>query len=538
MVPERTVPADLAARRQALRLGLATASALWLPRGAWSQPRLRDDPFVLGVASGTPSATSVVLWTRLMAGPERPLAESVGPVTVRWEVAHDAAFAQVVHRGQFQALPELAHAVHVEVQGLAPDRWYHYRFIASGIASPVGRTRTLPEPQALPARLRLAYASCQRWEHGYFSAWRHLAQEQPDLVLFLGDYLYEYPGNQSPVRTATGGWLVTLRDYRRRHALYKTDPDLQAIHAACPWAMTWDDHEVQNNYAGVHAGYSGAADPVPPGEFAARRLAAYQAYYEHMPLPASVLAYAMRGLGRPGGGPRIHREMVLGRLATLVLLDGRQYRDAAVCTGPQGAALVDPQACAAWNDPARSLLGTAQEQWLDALLARRSTGERRWTLLAQQTVFGPRDFRSGPGQRFSNDGWDGYAAARQRLTTQLERTAAPNPVFLGGDVHANWVGHVKSDYAREDSRTLGVEFCGTSITSHGGNNDRMAERLRENPHFVLADAERRGYGIVDLAPQGLHTQLRAVDDVARQDSGVSTLATFAVEAGRPVLERA
>ena len=172
------------------------------------------------------------------------------PVAVRWEIAHDDNFLRPVQTGQVLAVPQLAHSVHAEVQGLEPDRWYFYRFMSGDAVSAVGRTRTFPKPEAAVARLRLAYASCQKWEDGYFSAWRHMRAENLDAVMFLGDYIYEYPGTTSKLRTPGGGWVITLDDYRRRYALYKGDSDLQAMHAHCPWLMTWDDHEVQNDYAG------------------------------------------------------------------------------------------------------------------------------------------------------------------------------------------------------------------------------------------------------------------------------------------------
>ena len=303
-------------RRQLLRLAAAAAASGALLRNGWSQPRLADDPFAAGVASGSPTDTSIVLWTRLL-GARLP----AGPVTVRWELAQDEGFARIVQRGDAQALPALAHSVHVELQGLAPDRPYFYRFVAGGWMSPAGRTRTLPAPDAAVQRLRLAYASCQRWEHGWFSAWRHLRADDPDLVLFLGDYLYEYPGAARAVRPVRGGWLLTLDDYRDRHALYKSDPDLQAMHRACPWLFTWDDHEVQNDYAGEQEGQAGPAVT----DFPARRAAAYQAWYEHMPVPASMLTRGLEGLA-DGRGLRIYGERRFGRLAQLLLLDGRQYR--------------------------------------------------------------------------------------------------------------------------------------------------------------------------------------------------------------------
>ena len=521
-------------RRRLLQLAAAGAATLWLPRGVHAQRRWTADPFSLGVASGAPAADSVVLWTRLLA----PGAQALdgGAVAVRWEMAHDAQFSRIAQRGESLAHPELAHSVHVEVPGLEPDRWYFYRFIAGDAVSPTGRTRTLPEAGAQVQRLRLAYASCQRWEHGYFSAWRHMLAEEPDAVLFLGDYIYEYGGASKAVRTPPGGWADSLEGYRQRYALYKGDAGLQAMHAACPWLLTWDDHEVQNDYAGQVPGYNGGAEPEPPGGFGARRAAAYQAYYEHMPLRTAVLTRAVAGLAA-GAELRIHARLRFGNLATLHLLDARQYKDAQVCTagGRHGSSAVDPAHCAAWDDPRRTLLGAAQEAWLDAGLAQ---PQAAWSVIGQQSLFGQRDFRPGPGRSFWNDGWDGYGAARGRLAASLQRHHVANPVLLGGDVHENWVGHVLADYARPDSAVLGVEFCGTSISSRSAGNAKTAERLAENPHFVFADAERKGYGVAEFTPKALTTTLRVVDDVTRPETRIETLARFSVQAGQRRLERA
>jgi alkaline phosphatase D len=520
-------------RRHWLQLAAASAASLWLPRSAWSRPRLHADPFTLGVASGSPAHDSVVLWARLASAALAGAGVGQGAVTVRWEVAHDEGFSRIASSGQAQALPELAHSVHVEVPALAPDRWYFYRFMAGDAVSPVGRTRTFPAPDAIVARLRLAYASCQRWEHGYFSAYRHMREEDLDAVLFVGDYIYEYPGSAHPVRVPPGGWLLTLDDYRQRYALYKSDADLQAMHAACPWLVTWDDHEVQNDYAGAQAGYSSRLDPSMPGSFAARRAAAYQAYYEHMPLRASVLAQGAAGLAQ-GAEMRIYSRVHYGRLASLYLLDARQYKSPQACTsgGRLGASTLEPAGCPSWNDPQRSLLGMPQERWLDQQFERAG---QAWNVIGQQTLFGQRDFRPGPGRILWNDGWDGYPGARTRLTDSLRRHAVANAVLLGGDVHQNWVGHVKADYLDATSPALGVEFCGTSITSRSGDG-KTAEQLAENPHFVFADARHRGYGVAEFTPARLTARLRVVDDVTRPATNIGTLARFEVQAGRPVVE--
>jgi alkaline phosphatase D len=400
------------------------------------------------------------------------------------------------------------------------------------------------------ASLRLAYASCQRWEHGYYSAYRHMQDENLDAVVFLGDYIYEYPGAINAVRmpnmTPSLGFVLTLDDYRARYALHKSDPDLQAMHAACPWLLSWDDHEVQNDYAGLQGGNSSVADVFSkPADFARRRAAAYQAYYENMPIRASTLMQALAGMTQHDSGAemRIYQRVDFGRLATLYLLDTRQYKDPQACTkgGALGASMVNPASCAGWSDPKRTMLGAQQEKWLGAELAQSTTRGNTWNVLGQSTLFGQRDNRGGPEQAFFNDGWDGYTAARTRMTDALQKNAVRNAVFLGGDVHENWVGHVKADYAPtaagRASATVGVEFCGTSITSRSGGNKHTEQRLAENPHFVFADADKKGYGVAEFTPGQLTTTLRVVDDVTRADAKVETLASFNVQAGRSVVQR-
>ncbi len=521
-------------RRQWLQWALACATgALALPARA---VRLRGNPFASGVASGAPSADGVVLWTRL--DPQAWQEGSTDAVAVHWELCEHEHFAQGVRSGQALATAALGWSVHVQPQHLESGRWYFYRFRVGEAWSPTGRTRTLPAPEAAVQRLRLVYASCQRWEDGYFAAWRHARQESPDLVLFLGDYIYEYPGTHSRVRVPPGGWVYTLEQYRARYALYKSDPDLQAMHAACPWLCTWDDHEVQNDYAGEHPG-----DGEPPGgwerySFAQRRAAAYQAYYENMPLPASVLVRSLQSLEQ--SAPLcLHADVAWGRLAHLLLLDTRQYKDRQACTkgGRRGSGLVEPRYCPVWDDPARSMLGREQEAWLEQALAQGVAARMPWTVLAQSTLLGARNVGSEDKPRYWNDGWDGYPAARARLTQALQRHRVPNPVVLGGDVHENWVGHVLADYADPNSAVLGVEFCGTSISSHSGKADHTAALLERNKHFVFADSLRRGYGVADFTEQELLVRLRTLDDVTRSDASVQTLATFGVPAGQHRLQR-
>jgi alkaline phosphatase D len=532
-------------RRQVLQSLAATsvtaaaAGSLYLPSQAWSQTRFKANPFALGVASGSPGTHSVLLWTRLLGADawfdDTWLKEAQ---TVRWEIAHDEALTQVVQSGHSVAVPELGHSLHVEVQGLAPDRWYFYRFSVNEAQSAVGRTRTLPLASAAVQRLRMAYASCQRFEHGHFGAYRHMLNENLDAVLFLGDYIYESAGGNQPVRVPTGGVVRSLSDYRQRYALYKSDPDLQAMHAACPWLVTWDDHEVENDYFGLDT----------DAAFLSRRAAAYQAFYEHMPLRPRVLPQVLASLSS-GAEMRVYGQWQFGQLAQISLLDSRQYRDAQVCTraGKKGSSTFDPNTCQDWANPKRSLLGQAQEQWLTQHLKQagqqqdeqRTRANQSWTVLAQQSLFGPRATPAPQqGTRLWNDSWDGYAPARKRLTQALQNSQAPNPVILGGDIHENWVGHVLADYANAKSEKIGVEFCGTSITSRSGIGDRAAQLLSNNPHFTYANGLKKGYGVVEFTPNRLTTSLRAVDALQAKDAPLETLANFVVEAGRSQVEQA
>ena len=513
-------------RRRLLQQAAWAAMATQLPRWAWARQALRHDPFGLGVASGEPLPDGVVLWTRLLPpDPADAAAPWAGPLTVRWEVADDAQFRRIVQHGSATALPDLAHSVHVEVAGLQPGRWYHYRFMLGDAVSAVGRTRTAPAPQALEQRLRLVYASCQRWEHGYYAAWHHACADQPDLVLFLGDYIYEYasPKDASGLARTHGLRLPrSLADYRERYALHKSDPDLQAAHACAPWVVTWDDHEVQNDYVGDH-GRGDAAEWLP------LRTAAWQAFYEHMPLRASTLnSSAFQGL-------QLYRRLHWGRLARLHVLDARQYRDLQACRNPGGgsAGAVRPEACPALTDLQRSFLGWQQEQWLQAGLAQ-DARERatHWSVLAQQTLFAPRHYPSGLQ---STDSWDGYPAARERLCHALAQQAPRNTVLLGGDIHQNYVCNVPAPPgAGGVPRILASEFCGTSISSRAGTTQDKVDAIRRiNPHVLLARCDERGYGLCDITPTLWTTRLRAIRDPLDTGSDAYTLARFVVEDGRP-----
>ncbi|MBI5255206.1 MAG: alkaline phosphatase D family protein [Burkholderiales bacterium] len=477
--------------------------------------RAADVPrFALGLASGHPRPDGMVLWTRLTGIdlPER--------VAVQWELAHDEAFHDIAARGTETADAAWAHSVHAEPAGLAPDRWYWYRFSALGQRSEAGRTRTAPAPDAA-ARLRFSIASCQRWDHGHYAAWAHMARQEQDLVLFLGDYIYEYPSPDRALRLHEGGLLRTLAQYRARYAQYKSDPALQAAHAAFPWLMVWDDHEVANDYANDQ----GAALGAPA--FLALRAAAYQAWWEHLPVPKA---------WRPHGPDmRIYARHAWGRLACIHTVDDRQYRDPQACPLPlrgMGSSTVDAAACAALNDPARSLLGATQERWL----AEGWDLQRRWNLLAQQTLMARASRRPVTAQdpgRYWTDAWDGYAPARRRLLETLADRRVPNPVVLGGDVHAHYVADLKPDFDDARSPVVASEFCGSSISSHGIAQSRVDELLRHNPHLRYGRADQRGYVRFVLDERRLDAELMVVDHPQDASSPVHVGAAFVVEAGRP-----
>jgi alkaline phosphatase D len=497
----------------------AFLKALGALGAAHALPSFAANPFSLGVASGYPSPDGVVLWTRLGA-----VLDPV-PVPVRWEIAADEAMKSIIFSGETTADAAWAHSVHVEVKGLSPERWYWYRFMTAGAQSAVGRTRTAPAPDAAGPRLRFAFASCQQYEQGYFSAYRHIAADAPDLVAFLGDYIYESTWGRDHVRKHDAAEPYTLGDYRARYALYRSDPDLQAAHAACPWILTWDDHEVDNDYADDRP-----EDGMERAPFLERRAAAYRAYYEHMPLPDRM---------RPKGPDmRIHTHLDWGRLARFHILDTRQYRSWQACPrkGRRGGSnTIDIEQCEPLPRPGRSMLGRAQERWLEQNLGESSAA---WNVLAQTTPMAQFDTKPGPGRRAWTDGWDGYPAARQRLFQTLSEKNVSNPVVLGGDVHSFNVNQLKLDFDDPASAVVASEFVGTSVTSQAWSQDRLDRYRPDNPHMLLVDSRYRGYVRAEVSPRRFQAELRAMESVQTRDAACNTLAAFVVEDGKPGPQRA
>jgi alkaline phosphatase D len=511
--------------------GLALHAAGFTAARAWAAPRFAANPFSLGVASGDPAPDGVVLWTRLAPDPLALDGRGGMPdesVAVGWEVAEDEAFGKVVVSGETTAVAELAHSVHVEVGGLEAGRDYFYRFRAGSDVSPAGRTRTAPAPGSTAA-LSFAFASCQCWYEGFYTAYRHIAEsEDLDFVVHLGDYLYEYGVG------ATGGVrgvsldpsfqkeTYSLAEYRNRYALTLLDPDLRAAHAALPWVLTWDDHEVENNWAGDIAQIDN--DGYPDGDLAAwrdRRARAFQSYYEHLPL---------RLPQKPSGADAVlYRRLTFGALMDLHVLDTRSHRDDQAC----GDGL--QTACEARTDPARTMLGDRQEEWL---LGNATRSAAVWNVLANQTMIAQVDQDPATAvAAFGMDMWDGYTAARDRLLTGLHEGKAPNPVVLTGDIHRSVVADLRLDFADPASPVVATEFAGTSISS-GGDGAAMDEVGEAwltpgvNPHLKWHNAQR-GYTVVTCDAERLTAAYRVLPYVSTPGAPVETAATFAVEAGRP-----
>ncbi len=502
-------------RRHFLKSTAAAAPALLIRQ---SPVRFSTNPVTLGLASGYPLSEGFVIWTRLAPMPLMGGGMPPSSVLVDWEVASDDRMANVVRSGSALASPDWAHSVHVEVEGLEPDRPYWYRFHVASEESVIGRSRTAPLLESTPERLRFAFASCQHYEKGYYSAYRHMIADELDLVIHLGDYIYEGKASGVRVRRHAAPEPVTLEDYRNRYAQYKSDKDLQAAHAAAPWLVTWDDHEVDNDYADL-----ASEELHPEAWFRRRRTAAYRAYYEHMPLRRSATPL--------GEHLRLYTEVAYGALARFQVLDDRQYRSPQVCPRPgEGGSNIVAE-CPERLDPSSTLLGEAQEAWLHRNLER-STAQ--WNILAQQTLMAELDRAPGPGRAFWTDGWDGYPAARARLLEFIAERAPRNPLVIGGDVHAFWVSDLKTDFRDEHAKTIASELVGSSISSSSGLPDeRRAAIQQDNPHIQYGNSVRRGYVRVELTKEGARADLRGVEDVTDPASGIETLASFVIEDGRP-----
>ncbi|WP_104116334.1 alkaline phosphatase [Arthrobacter sp. B1805] len=528
---------DAISRRTLLGAGLGAGAIIALPGAASANVStaqdsgLRTDPFTLGVASGEPSPDGFVLWTRLAVD---PLAENglggmpTRPVVVAWEVAEDARMARIVARGVRRTTIDEAHSVHVEVSGLRPGREYFYRFRAGRHLSMTGRTLTSPAPRETPAALAMAFASCAQYEHGYFTGYRRLAEDHPDLVLHLGDYLYEYRKDSYVIdggnpRDHAGPETVSLEGYRQRHAQYKSDPDLQAAHAIAPWLVVWDDHEVDNNWADdVPENVNAAEQNDTLERFRLRRAAAFKAYYENMPLRASSVP--------TGPDMKIYRTLQWGQLANFHMMDTRQYRD-------------DQLAGDGWKKNVaerlaenRTITGDEQEKWL---LDGFRSSTQQWDILGQQVFFAERDRDRAPEvDDVSMDGWDGYAASRRRITQGWVDANVRNAVVLTGDVHRNWANDVKVDYKDPQSPAVGTELVCTSVTSTGNGNGATSDPVQAwNPHLKFYN-DQRGYVNTRITKDSMAVDFRVLDYVTTPGSPIGTKASFRIDDGVAGLQAA
>jgi alkaline phosphatase D len=519
-------------RRHLLRgagvAAIATLAAPAVTRRASAQSWRSGHPFSLGVASGAPRADGFVLWTRLAPDPlsddpETPGGMSGGDVPLRYEIATDEAMTKIVRRGEATAEHAFGYSVHLDVGGFDPGRSYWYRFVSGEATSPVGRAVTLPAADAALDRLRFGYVSCANYEHGYFSAYRHLTDENPEFVLFLGDYIYETIEENRPIvrRHSDGVEASTLPTYRNRYAQYRLDPDLARLHAHVPALVTWDDHEVQNDYADQWSEYFD-----DPAQFLIRRAAAYQAFYEHMPVRPI--------LSRPNGPlMRVYDRFTFGDLIEVSLLDGRQYRSREACYGPPkkgGGHLETNGGCPERLSAGRTMLGFDQEAWLYSALAH---SKAQWNLIAQDVLMAQLREKLDGVDAFWTDDWDGYPANRTRLLQHIHDSKVSNPVVASGDIHSFFANDLKLNFDDPQSPIVATEFVGTSIASYGPPYDPIAQALPDNPHVHYFESRRRGYVIADLQRDKMNVRMRAVSDAHDPKATIETLKSYVVENGRP-----
>ncbi|WBB68965.1 alkaline phosphatase D family protein [Micromonospora sp. WMMD812] len=530
-------------RRTLLRVAGASAGTAVLAGAtlaAAGPAHAADGAFRHGVASGDPLPDGILLWTRLTPTEEAQPGSGAGPdVDVTWQVSTDPDFAAVVASGSLRTGPARDHTVKVAATGLTGATTYWYRFGYAGVWSPTGRTMTAPPAEADIDRLRLGVVSCSNWEAGYFAAYRHLAERGDlNLVVHLGDYLYEYGSGEfdaggTVVRAVQPGHeVLSLADYRIRHALYKTDPDLQALHAALPWVITWDDHEVANDQ------WSGGAEnhtPGTEGPFADRLAAARQAYFEWMPV-------------RTGEDGAIYRRLRFGRLAELSMLDLRTYRSQQA----SGNAV---------DDPGRTITGDGQMGWLKAGLA---ASTAKWKLVGNPVMIARIDVGALPawllgplgtllgvpqnGVVLNGDQWDGYNADRNELVDHLRATGTRDVVFLTGDIHTSWANEVTTR-ATGQNNPAAAEFVVPSVTSDNVNDflglpagnplSALGAGLvrSTNPHVRWTELDGHGYGVLEVTRDRCRMDWYHLADRTRATTSSRWVAGWSVGTGSAKLRR-
>ncbi len=530
-------------RRQLLRrafLLAAAGAAMPTSLAATASPaKLTSDPFkLLGVASGDPTASGVVLWSRLaldLADTDRwGLASDA--YRVLWEVRPvDQPKARPLRSGFAIASRERGYAVHVEVNGLQPARPYAYTFRIDGFESS-GLTRTAPAPGAMADRLRFCFCSCAEYENELFFAYDQMAQEKPDLIVHVGDYIYEetfdrYYKSGTDKRARRLRFdrelpMRTLAQYRRRYAEHKTDPMLQRAHAAAPWVVTWDDHEVANDYAGGNSADKDEKD------FVARRIAAYRAYFENMPIRLSLLPVRE-------GRRQLYRNLSFGRLMNLSMLDERQYRDPQACRdaelpGGKNVGLADcPQL-----ESNRTILGASQERWLDQILARSSA---RWNVMAQGVMFAHLETRGDPKLKgrtdphMWSDTWSGYLPARQRMLEQIVRHRTKNPIVLSGDIHSHFVNRIYRDWKKPGTDLVATEFVTAAISSFGRDLSPIVTDPANKDVVAYYDKSSHGYVSCEVTPDAFEATMVKIADKDRVagTSRADRSARFRITNGNP-----
>ncbi|MFC9112462.1 MULTISPECIES: alkaline phosphatase D family protein [Streptomyces] len=538
--------AALAPRRRTVVKAAAATAALAGPLAAALPARAaqRTPAFLHGVASGDPLPDGVLLWTRVTPTPEATPGSGAGPDTeVRWTVARDSGFTDVVAQGSTLATAASDHTVKADIRGLRPATDYWFRFSAGGTDSPAARTRTAPAAGTAVDGLRLGVVSCANWEAGHFAAYRHLAARGDlDAWLHLGDYIYEYGTGEYGTRGAVvrphspAHEIVTLADYRTRHARYKTDPDLQALHATAPVVAIWDDHEFAND---TWSGGAGNHTEGAEGSWAARQAAARQAYFEWMPV-------------RPAVEGTTYRRLRFGKLADLSLLDLRSFRSQQVSLGDGDV-----------DDPDRTLTGRAQLDWLKAGL---SASDTTWRLVGTSVMISPFSVGSLPasllkplakllglpqeGLALNTDQWDGYTDDRRELLAHLRAHAIRNTVFLTGDIHMAWANDVPVNAGTYPlSASAATEFVVTSVTSDNlddivnapeGTVSAVAAPLirAANRHVHWVDTDRHGYGVLDLTAERAQMDYYVLSDRTEADSGARWVRSYRTRSGTQKVERA
>ena len=538
-------------RRTALQLAAAAgagAAVAGVPSRAGATPPRKPPAsalprFLHGVASGDPLPGAVILWTRVTPRPGDDPGSGLGPVVdVTWEMSTDRRFRRLARSGTVRTGPDRDHTVKVDATGLAPGTWYFYRFRCEGVTSPVARTRTAPALDAAVPRLRMAVVSCANWQAGWFSAYRQLAERQDlDVVLHLGDYLYEYAPGEYQAREVVvrphdpPREMTTLADYRRRHAQYKTDPDLQALHAVAPWVVTWDDHESAND-----AWAEGAENHTPgaEGDWRERRSFAQRAYAEWMPV-------------RYEAGGRLYRRLRFGRLANLSMLDLRTYRD------EQAASPVD----AALGDPDRTITGPEQ---FDFLLDGLADDEVQWKLVGNPVMITPVRFPNAldtrmadavgtlvdaplppvAGAPYNVDQWDGYPVERAKVLAHLRDRGIRDTVFLTGDIHSGWACDLPIDGLTYpvNGNSVGVELVCTSVTSDNlddiTNSPPRTTSLAvetafkaNNPHIKYLDFDSHGFSVLEVTPAGAQMDWYVLTDRTDPNAAAIHSVSYRVPAG-------